>query len=118
MSKNMGNFYDGIELYLAWYKSLPTDRPPPTSNILGRMYKREADANNEPPKAAVPIDMRAAMRFEAALSNCKFNVRRYIVETHVYQMTSKINVSERELRNAMTYIAAVTFSQSSIRVAA
>lgn len=118
MSKDMRDFYDGVGLYLAWYKSLSTDRPPPTSNVLGRMYKREVDANNEPPRAAVPIDMRAAMRFEAALSNCKFNVRRYIVETHIYNMTSKINVSERELRNAMTYIAAATFSRSSIDVAA
>lgn len=116
--ERLKNFYDALELYLAWHNAQTTDRPRPAGSVLGRLYKREADAHNPPPKPSTPIDMRSAMRFDTALLNVKYNVRRYIVETYVYQTTSKINVSERELRNAMTYITAMTFGEASIYVAA
>lgn len=93
--ERLKNFYDALELFLAWHNAQATDRPRPVSSVLGRLYKREIDAHNPPPKPSTPIDMRSAMRFDTALLNVKYKVRRYIVETYVYQTTSKISVSER-----------------------
>ena len=116
--ERLKNFYDALELYLSWHNAQATDRPNSAGSILGRLCKREVDAHNALPKPSTPSDMRAAMRFDAALLSVKYNVRRYIVETYVYQTKSKINVSERELRNAMTYITAMTFGEASVYVAA